>query len=129
MTHQRIAERGGDGMLQLFDLFVAKLDDATRLHVDQMIVVITGHLLIARPAVAEIVASEDVGLLEQANGPIDRRDADLRIDLNGAAVDALDIWVIHSFRQNPGDDAALIGHLQPFINTQLFQPRCHSARF
>ena len=57
-----------------------ELDHLAGLDVDQVIVVLFGRLLIARAAVAEIVAREDAGLLEQAHGPVDRGDGDVRID-------------------------------------------------
>src|SRR5437868_8488286 len=65
MIDQLIAEFAGDKALQLFDLLVAKLDHATGLHVDQMVVMVGRHLFVARTPVAEIMTRQDIGLLEK----------------------------------------------------------------
>ena len=94
MVDEIVAELVGDGALQLFDLLVAELDHAAGLQVDQMVVMVARHLLVARAAVAEIMARENVRLLEQPHGAIDGGDADLRIDRGGAPVNLLDIRMI-----------------------------------
>ena len=91
---QLVAEPRRHLALQRLDLFVAELDHAAGLQVDEMIVMLARHFLVARAAVAEIVPLEDVRLLEQAHGAIDGGDADLGIDLAGAAIHALDIGMI-----------------------------------
>ena len=84
MPDQIVAELVGDDLLQLLDLLVAEFDDPAALQIDQVIVVVARHFLIARAAVSEIVAGEDVGLFKQPHGAIDRGDADMRIDCGGA---------------------------------------------
>src|SRR5580704_13307708 len=111
MPDQLVAELVGDELLQFFDLFVAKLNDAAALEIDQVVVVGAGHFLIARPPVPEIMACQDVGFLEQAHGAVHRGDADMRIDLGGAAIDLLDIGMIGRIGQHARDHAALLGHL------------------
>ena len=66
-----IPEFRRDPVLQLLDLVVAEFDDLAGLHIDQMIVMLLGRFLIARAPVAEIVTVQDIGLLEQANRPVD----------------------------------------------------------
>ena len=80
-----------------------------------MVVVGIGYLLIARAAVAEIVALEDVGLLEQAHGAIDRGDGDMRIDGDRALVKLLDIGMVVGIREHARNDAALLRHLQTLV--------------
>src|SRR5260221_6332685 len=103
---QLIAELVGDDLLQLLDLLVAEFDDPAALQVDQVIVMVARHLLIARAAVSEIVARENIGLFKQPHGPIDRGDADPRVDRGGPAVDLLDIGMVGRVRQYARDDAA-----------------------
>ena len=84
----------GDLPLQALDHLVFELDHAAGLQIDQVVVVVARHLLVARPAVAEIVPSQDVGLLEQPDSAIDRGDADARVDLCRPLMHALDIGVV-----------------------------------
>src|SRR5579863_6851030 len=114
MPDQFVAELAGDEFLQLLDLLVAELDDPAALQIDQVVMMGTGHFLVARAAVAEIVPREDVGLFEQSHGAIDGGDADVRVDRGGAPVDLLDIGMVGRIGQHPRDHAALLGHLQPF---------------
>ena len=58
-----------------------------------------GGLLIARAAVAEIVAFEDIGLLEQPHRPVDGGNADIGIDGGRAAMKCLDVGVIDRIRK------------------------------
>ena len=74
------AESLRDDPLQRLELRIDEFDDLARLYVDQVIVVRLRCGFIARTAVAEIVAVENAGLFEQANGAIDRRDRDAGID-------------------------------------------------
>src|SRR5690242_9983290 len=128
MLDEPVAEALGDVALQLLDLLVAELDDAAGLEIDEVVMMIGRHLLVARPAVAEIVARQNVRLLEKTHGPVDGGDADLGVDLIGPAVDRLDIGVIGRVRQHACDDAALLGHLQTLVEAKLFEPRGHSTR-
>jgi len=84
-----------------------------------MIVMCLRHFLIARAAVAEIMLLQDLRLFEQADRAVDRGDADMGIDLDGAAVDLLDIRMVMGVRQHPGDHPALLGHLQTPVDTDL----------
>src|SRR5487761_735964 len=125
MADQIIAELGSDRFLQFLAVLVAEFDHFAGLQVDQMVVMGARHFLVARTAVAEIVARQNARLLEQAHGAIDGGDADARINRDGAAVDLLDIGMIGRFRQHARDDPALLGHLQALVEAKLFQPRDH----
>ena len=50
MIHQLVAERLGDSRLERFDLLILEFDHLARREVDQMVVVLVGMLLVARPA-------------------------------------------------------------------------------
>src|SRR5712671_570283 len=78
MPDQLVAELVGDDLLQFLDLLVAELDDPAALQIDQVVVMVARHFLVARAAVAEIMAGEDVGLFKQPHGAIDGGDADPR---------------------------------------------------
>src|ERR1700730_12556506 len=64
VSDQIVTELAGHGLLQLFDLFVAKLDHAAGLQVDQMVVMVARHLFVAGSAIAEIVSRQNVGFFE-----------------------------------------------------------------
>ena len=78
-----------------------------------MVVMAFAHLLVAGAALAKIVALDDAGILEQFDGAIHRRDRDLVVDRDAAAVQFLDVGMIDRLRQHPRDDAALFGHAHP----------------
>ena len=115
MADELVAKLLGHLALQRLDLLVLELDHLARLDIDQMIVVGIGYLLIARAAVAEVVALEDIGLLEQAHGAIDRGDGDMRIDGDSALVKLLHIRMVLGFREHARDHAALLRHLQTLV--------------
>jgi hypothetical protein len=49
-------------------------------------------------------------LLEQFHGAIHRRDRDLVVDRDAAAIKFLDVGMIDRLRQHARDDASLFGH-------------------
>jgi hypothetical protein len=71
------------------------------------------------------MALKDIGLFEQANRAIDRRDTDIGIDRDRAPVQFLDIGVINRFGQHPGYDPPLLGHFHALIDAPLFYARSH----
>src|SRR5215212_8784937 len=77
MVDEAEAELLGNALLQRLELVVDELDHLAGLDVDQVVVVGFGRGLIAQAAVAELMALEDSGLLEQPHGTIDRRDRDV----------------------------------------------------
>lgn len=112
MPDQPITEAGCDLFLQGFDLGVDEFDDLTRVHVDQVVVVIALGVLIAGPAIAEFVALQYAGFFEQLDGAVDRGKRDARVQFDRALVEFLDIGMILSLAHDAGDGAALIGHAQ-----------------
>src|ERR1700710_2163875 len=56
---QLVAELAGDFGLQLFDFLVGEFDHLAVAQIDQVVVVAVAHLLVARAALAEIVAFDD----------------------------------------------------------------------
>ena len=77
MTDQPETMVERDLALQLLDLLALELDHPAAADVDQMIVMIVRHFLVARPPVAEVEALEDLLFLEQPHGAVDGGDADL----------------------------------------------------
>src|SRR4051794_34577954 len=108
-----VAELTGNFGLQLFDFFVGEFDHFAVAQIDQMIVVAVTHLLVAGAALAEVMAFDDAGILEQFYGPIDCRNGDLVVHGNAAPVKLLNIGMIGCFRQDTRDDPALFGHAHP----------------
>src|SRR5262245_55185513 len=122
MVDELVTELARNELLQPLDLLIAKLDDLSRLEVDQMVVVIVAGLLIARPAIAKVMLRQDAGILEQLHRAIDGCDRDTGVDDGGAAVELLDIRMVPGFGQHAGDDAALLGHSHAPFDTSLFDP-------
>src|SRR5258705_11704488 len=97
---QLVAELAGDLGLQFLDLLGGELDHLAVAQIDQMVVMAVGHLLVARPALAEIMPLDDPGILEQLDGAIHGRDRDLVVDRDAAPVEFLDVGMIDRIRQH-----------------------------
>src|SRR5271169_451878 len=115
MSDQFVAKFFGDDLLQTFDILVPKLDHATRLQVDEMVVMRARHFLVAGSAIAEIVPRNDVRLLEQPYRPVNRGDADVRINGGRSSVYLFDIRMIGRLRQHSRNHPSLVGHLQTLV--------------
>ena len=64
VIHQLEAMLAGDPLLQRLDLRRTEFDDDTCLQIDQMVVMLFRHCLVAGAAVTEIVAGDDTCILE-----------------------------------------------------------------
>src|SRR4029079_4173094 len=69
---QSVAELAGDLGLQFLDFLGGEFAHLAVAQIDQMVVVAVGHLLVARPALAEIVPLDDPGIFEQLDGAVHR---------------------------------------------------------
>ncbi len=98
MVDQLESQLLGHAALELFDILIAEFDHAAGRHVDQVVVMGFRHLLIARAAVAEIVAFEDAGILEQLDGAVDGGNGNMGVDRRGAAVQVLRIGMVSGLR-------------------------------
>ena len=106
-------------MLEFFDLGIVEFDHLTRAHVDQVVVMLVRGFFVTGPAVAEIVAIENAGFLEQAHGAVDRRDGDAGIDRSSATIKFFDVGMIGRIGQHARNDLALFGHLEPLFEAPL----------
>ena len=97
MVDEAEAELLGDPLLKHLELLVDELDDLAGLDVDQMVVMRFRRGLVARAAVAELVALEDSRFLEQADRAVDGGDRDVGIDRGGAGVERLDVGMVLGF--------------------------------
>ena len=118
MADQLEAHFAGDAFLQFFDFLAAELDDATRRHVDEMVVVFARDFFVTPPSGSEGVLFEYALLFEQAQGSVDGRERDAGIDRVGTAMDFLDVGVVACLREHTRDDAPLAGHAQPLFRAQ-----------
>src|SRR5712691_217466 len=117
---QPIAQAPGHLGLQPLDFFRLELDHLAGAQIDEMVVVAVGHLLVARSPIAEIVALDDAGILEQLHRAVDGRDRDAVVDRRAAPVKLLDVRVVVGRRQHARDDAALLGHAHALGRAQGF---------
>lgn len=98
MIDEPITEFLRDTPLQFFEFLIDKFDDLAGFNVDEMIVVIIGRRLIPRPAVAEIVAFEDSGLLEQPNRPVNGGNRNAAVHGGCPLMQRLDVRMVVGFR-------------------------------
>ncbi len=125
MIDKPIAKFLGNRALQSFDFRVFELDDLAAVDIDEMIVMVIGYFLIARAAIAEIVPVKNVVFLKQADGAVDGRDTDFRINPHGPPVNHFNIGVIVGFAEHTGDNAPLPGHFQTPFDAQIFDSVRH----
>src|SRR3954452_3553082 len=118
MVDEAEAELLRDALLQLLQLVVDELDDVSRLNVDQMVVVAFRGCLVARASVAELVPLEYPRFLEQAHGPVNGRDRNVRIDCRCAGVERFDVRMILAVAEHARDDLALLGNAQALVGAQ-----------
>src|SRR4051812_50048488 len=76
VVDQLIAELARDLGLQALDLLGLELDHLAGAQIDEMVVMRIRYLLVARTAVAKLVAFDDAGILEQLDGAVDGGDGD-----------------------------------------------------
>jgi hypothetical protein len=114
------AEALGDCRLDGFEVGVVEFDHVAGFDVDQMVVMLVGRRLVARAAVAEVVAFEDSGLFEEADRAVDRGDGDALVDGGGATVQFFDIGVVARFGEDARDHAALLGDAKPLGLAESF---------
>jgi hypothetical protein len=79
MVDEAEAQLLRDALLESFELVIDELDDVAGFDIDQVIVVALRRSLVACSAVAELVTLEDPGFLEQAHGPVNGCNRDVRI--------------------------------------------------
>src|SRR5258707_15534251 len=71
---QLVAKLAGDLGLQFLDFLGRELDHLAVAQVDQVLVMAVGHLLVARPALAQVVPLGDPGALHPCYGALYGRD-------------------------------------------------------
>ena len=120
MVHKPIAKLFRDRALKIFDFRIFKLDDLAAIDIDEMIVMVFGYFLVARAPIAKIMSLKNIVFLEQADGSVDGRDTDFRINPRGPPVNHFNVGVIIGFAEHTGDNAPLSGHLQTLFDTQIF---------
>ncbi len=111
----------GNPLLQGLDLGGMELDDLAGLHVDHVVMVLFRHRLVTRATIAEIMLFDDAGIFEQFYRAVDGGNGNARIDLGRAAIQFLDIRMVIRILQDPGNDAALLGHSHAPLGAQLLQ--------
>src|SRR5262245_7929019 len=86
VVDQTITEPPRDLGLKALDVLRLELDDLASAQIDQVIVVAFRYLLVARATVAELVALDDAGILEQPHGPIHGRNGNVIVDCGATAI-------------------------------------------
>src|SRR5262245_21585438 len=80
MVDQPIAEPLRHFRLQTLDFHGLEFDHFAGAQIDEMVVVASTQLLVARPAGPKIVSLHNAGVLEQLHGAVDRRDRNPAVD-------------------------------------------------
>jgi hypothetical protein len=122
VADQAKAELARHGLLQALDLLVLELDHLAGLHVDEVIVMAVPGRLIARAAVAELMALKNAGAFEQAHGAVHGGERNAGIAGTRPAINLLDIGVVVRLRQHLGDHPALTGHAHPPLGAEALDP-------
>jgi len=107
----------GHSALQALDFLVAKLDHATRLNIDEMVMVRVGRFLVARTTVTKIMALQYPCILEKLHRSIYGGDGNVRVDSRRSAIKFLGIRMIGGIRKDACNDTPLIGHAQTLFRT------------
>ena len=110
------------------DLLGPELDHLAGAQIDEMVVVGIGIWSRSAPALAEIVALDDPGILEQLHRAVDGGDRDAVVDLGAAAIKLLDIGMIGRAGEHARDHAALLGHAHALGDAQRFDVGRLSSR-
>jgi hypothetical protein len=121
MTNQLVPERIGNLLLKLLNGLIAELNDVAAVDVDKMIMVLGRDLLVTGTPIAEVMTIENIGFLEQFDRAVNRGNRDPLIMLRCALINLLDIRMISGIGKYLSDDPTLVGHLEPFVYTQLFK--------
>src|SRR3546814_4397880 len=87
----RISDWSSDVCSSDLDLLVGEFHHLARLHVDEVVVMLFRPLLIARPAIAEVVPLQDARLLEELHRAVHGGNGDPGIALDGTLIDELDV--------------------------------------
>ncbi len=85
-----------------------------------MVVVVVGRFLVTGATVAEVVALDDPRLFEQAHGPIDGGDRNVRVHGVGAAVELFHVRMVVRVREHAGHHPALVGHAHALFDAEVF---------
>lgn len=107
----------GNFLLQAFDLRAEKFDERVTLRTDQVVVVIVlVFVFIARAPIVEVDFPGQFGFDEQAQGSINRREANGFVTLFDEVIEFLDAQVRLGFQKRPQDEVTLGRPLEPMLD-------------
>ena len=109
MVDQPITEPSGDLLLQPLNLGTPELDDGAGFQVNQVIMMRLRRSLVPGMAIAEFMPLNNALRFEAPDRPINSGERDMRALRRYAAVQFEHVRMIFGLRENPGDQAALIG--------------------
>jgi hypothetical protein len=109
MVDQPITEPSGDLLLQPLNLGTPELDDGAGFQVNQVIMMRLRRSLVPGMAIAEFMPLNNTLRFEAPDRPVNGGKRDMRAPRRYAAVQFEHVRMIFGLRENPGDQAALIG--------------------
>lgn len=109
MMDDVIAERAGNLFLQFLDLVRLEFDHSSRIDIDQMVMMFAMGLFKTRWAAIEGVAMNGAHFFQQVHGPVDGRERNAVVDLDGTMENLHRIRVVFGGGQNIEDDSARAG--------------------
>ena len=115
VSGQSHAEIARDNILHALDRGVFEFYDPAASLADEMIVMTLSHCFVARLAFVEVSLVEQRAFFEQAQRPVNRRVADVRIDLLDLGVQFLGADVMPVIEEYARDVVALAGRLEPAL--------------
>src|SRR5208282_2622120 len=106
---QRNAEIARDDVLHALDRGVLELDDPAAALADEMIVMAFADRFVARLALVKMALVQQLAFLEQPQRPVDRRIADVRVDLLDLRVQFFGADMMPVLEEDARDVVALAG--------------------
>src|SRR5215469_13788496 len=112
---QRHAQVARDDVLHALDRRVLELDDLAAALADEVIVMALADGFVARLTLVEMALVQQLAFLEQAQRAVDRRVADVRVDLLDLGVKFFGADVMAVLEEHARDVVALAGGLEPAL--------------
>lgn len=102
-----------------FQYFIFKFDDGACLGVNQVIMVAVVRFFIPGTVAAKIAPEKNTFFFKQPDGAVDGCNGNAWVDRKGATIEFLHIRVVIGFRQDMGNNAALISQFKSLVTAQI----------
>ncbi len=98
-----------------------KFDHLAGAQIDKVVVMLFGHGLVTRAAVAEIVPLDDADIFKQLDRAVNGGHRDALIDQHGPPMQFLDVGMVIGAIEHASNDASLLGHAHATLGASVFK--------